>query len=276
MKAFLQEVDPYAYASILKSVVDVEVPPEPLSVLLRNNPGKVFADDVISPSFLLIWSQGIEGFYMTGDAETPRQKGKLDDALDRLIEPMLQVLGYDELEMSVFGKMPQEAITRLIDRPLHHWRQLVFVHPKDKLSQNRKLPIGYTVHDMREVSLESFASDSLCPLLETIRLHWNSIEAFQEKGLGAMAVCNNQIVGHCLIGFASDKMQAMVVHTNAEHWRRNIGYVLSAKVISQIKSMSKVPYWDCMESNLASQKLANALGFRHQSTYNCFSFSLDG
>ncbi|MCM3782180.1 hypothetical protein M3231_04295 [Neobacillus mesonae] len=41
--------------------------PEVLSILENNNPGWVFSDRADAPKTALVWSKGMQGFYLIGD-----------------------------------------------------------------------------------------------------------------------------------------------------------------------------------------------------------------
>ena len=41
--------------------------PEPISIIMKNNPGNIYVDNIIKPKTALIWSFGIAGFYLIGD-----------------------------------------------------------------------------------------------------------------------------------------------------------------------------------------------------------------
>jgi hypothetical protein len=51
------------------SVLAIDCPfPEVLAIIEGNNPSWVFVDGLNTPTTVLVWAQGIKGFYLVGDA----------------------------------------------------------------------------------------------------------------------------------------------------------------------------------------------------------------
>ena len=90
-------------------IYDIELPcsttfsiecrfPEALAVIEGNNPGWVFADDLLTPRAALVWAQGIEGFYLVGDARRSAFIDDFDFHITQVLEPRLRSLGHCDQE----------------------------------------------------------------------------------------------------------------------------------------------------------------------------------
>ncbi len=66
--------------------------PEALAVIEGHNPGWVFVDNPNAPRAALVWAQGIEGFYLVGDASSAVFLDELDFYTDQVLKPRLRNL----------------------------------------------------------------------------------------------------------------------------------------------------------------------------------------
>ncbi|WP_138754100.1 hypothetical protein [Paenibacillus sinopodophylli] len=53
--------------------------PEIVSIIENNNPGWIFTDQLNSPKSALVWSKGMEGFYLIGDHHNEAFTGQLHE-----------------------------------------------------------------------------------------------------------------------------------------------------------------------------------------------------
>ena len=83
------------------NVLAIDCPfPEALAIIEGNNPGWVFVDDLNTPRAALVWAQGIEGFYLVGDANSATFLEELAVYADQVLMPRLHNLGVGWFEIS--------------------------------------------------------------------------------------------------------------------------------------------------------------------------------
>ena len=69
--------------------------PEARAVIAGDNPGWLFADDLHPPRAAMIWAQGIEGFYLIGDAKSVVFLRELDAYAQQVLKPRLHAASED-------------------------------------------------------------------------------------------------------------------------------------------------------------------------------------
>nr|WP_246187875.1 hypothetical protein [Paenibacillus tengchongensis] len=101
------------------------VHPEVAAVLAGNNPGWVFADHEEAPRTALIWSQGMQGFYLIGDRLNWTFLDALDDYVTDSLAPRLRETGVSYFEISAQDE--EWDLERIFAaREMQSWEQLVF------------------------------------------------------------------------------------------------------------------------------------------------------
>lgn len=76
-----------------------------------------------------------------------------------------------------------------------------------------------------------------------------------------VAVCSGRIVGIIFGSSSYNKVIAIDIEVEEDYRNKNIAKRLSQEILKHIVDRNYVLQWDCTESNVASKKLAQALGF---------------
>lgn len=69
--------------------------PEILSIIEGNNPGWIFVDQLVTPKSALVWSKGMQGFYIIGDHTNEIFIKSLDSYVSSHIAPRMKKLGLE-------------------------------------------------------------------------------------------------------------------------------------------------------------------------------------
>ena len=250
--------------------------PEALAIVDGNNPGWVFVDDLNSPSAALVWAQGIEGFYLEGDANSKIFLRELNIYTEQVLKPRLTDLGITWLEISG-DKNWNPVIEKVYNkRILERSQQWVYTLPptthesfmQPKLVGNCELKI-IDRHLFVDLSAES--KKFLLPRLSEF---WGSLDAFLNTGLGYVLVDRDEIVSLCFSGFVAGNIHAIDIETKESHRRKGYAEIVSHAFLADCMKRQFRPHWDCMAGNTASVRLAEKLGFRKSHVYTLYSFSL--
>lgn len=244
--------------------------PEILSIIACNNPGWIFVDQVKSPRSALVWSKGMQGFYLIGDHTNHAFVSVLDDYISSNITPRMRELGMDYFEVSGHhDKWNMESI--FVSREIQQFEQLVFTRlHKPFVSENKQIKtINLRSHewDNQELTNKEFAQNDL-------DLFWNSKEDFLQKGYGFAAIEGSEIIGICYSSFVTQDTHAIGVETLAPHQGKGVGTHLASLLVNEMIENGFTPYWDCSLNNEASKKLALRLGFQQTHQYKCSSFAI--
>jgi len=105
---------------------------------------------------------------------------------------------------------------------------------------------------------------------------WASLDDFLTKSAGYCVISNNTVVALCYGSFrASERLWAIGVDTRKDYRRKGFAKVATREMLRLCQRRSIVPYWDCMETNLPSRRLADGFGFSLDFVYQVFWFDLE-
>lgn len=270
----MHELKPVKFYKIKEHIGFDNLSPEPISVILGNNPGSIFVDNYKCPKSALIWSQGIEGFYLIGDEKNKKFITELNSFIDKVIAPMLKRGGYDYLEFSPCNDAWYEVIERIFkNRKMDSWKQLTYLMEKNNKTDNNKLNPEYNIRSIKDkFDLNRLTNKK--HLINTLLLFWDSIDNLTERGSCYYAEKDNKVIGLCYTGFITPDKKVIGIETNKEYRRKGIAYNLALKCINEIFDDGKTPYWDCMEKNIPSKTLAEKIGFKKIGEYICYGFPI--
>jgi GNAT superfamily N-acetyltransferase len=257
------------------SVLAIDCPfPEALAIIEGNNPGWVFVDDLDTPGAALVWAQGIEGFYLVGDANSAVFLEELDVYTEQVLRPRLRNLGVAWFEISgdenwnpaienVFGKRNLENSQQWVYtlRPTGHKpvAQLGAVGDCKLLRVDQHLLVDLSVGN------KEFLFSKLIQF-------WGSVDTFLNTGLGYVLVDREEIASLCCSGFVAGNIHVMDIETEASHRRKGYAETVARAFVAECIEKHLQPHWDCMAENTASARLAEKLGFIQSHVYTLYSF----
>jgi len=250
--------------------------PEALAIVEGNNPGWVFVDDLNSPSAALVWAQGVEGFYLVGDAKGKIFLEELGVYTEQVLKPRLTDLGIAWVEIG--GDKNWNPVIEKVykKRILESSQQWVYTLPSTthELLLQPKLVGNCKVKIIDRRLFVELSTESKEFLLLRIREFWGDLEAFLNNGLGYVLVDGDEIVSLCLSGFVAGNTHAIDIETKESHRRKGYAELVSHAFVADCIKRRFQPHWDCMAENTASVQLAEKLGFRKNHVYTLYSFSL--
>lgn len=145
--------------------------------------------------------------------------------------------------------------------------------PNNTRFNSIQVPPGMDVRSIQD-DYDLCELDNADILLNTLLLYWRSMDDLQKYGSCFYAVAENTVVSLCYTGFATDSFDVMGIETCKDYRRSGLGYTLALRCIHEILERGKLPYWDCMEENIPSMKLAEKIGFLKSGEYICFGFPI--
>ncbi|OME66966.1 hypothetical protein BSK65_20960 [Paenibacillus odorifer] len=244
--------------------------PEILSVIEGNNPGWIFVDQLTAPKSALVWSQGIEGFYLIGDHTNQAFIHALDSYVTDHIVPRMKELRMEHFEVS--GQHDEWNLELMFpSRKLYPFEQMVFklLHKPPTTQTNGTRTINLKMLDWENSDLKNIEF-----VHENIDLFWSSKEDFAEKGYGYAAVEGSEIMGVCYSSFVTQDTHAIGIETLPKYQKQGVGTHLATLVVEDVLANGFIPYWDCSLDNEASKKSALRLGFQQIHQYKCGAFAI--
>lgn len=263
----LQQEDFYKVTPLLNGG---HLHPEILSIIEGNNPGWIFVDQSTQPRSALVWSKGIEGFYLIGDHTNQAFINTLDGFIASSIVPRMRELGLDRFEVSGHHKKWDLNVI-FSSRNLHQFEQMVFkLFHKPPVSETK----GLKIINLRLDEWENQGLINLEFVKEHINLFWSTKDVFSQKGYGFAAVEGLEIIGLGYSSFVTEDTHAIGIETLLHYQNKGVGTHLATLLVEDILANGFTPYWDCSSDNEASKKLAQRLGFQQVHQYKCSSFSV--
>lgn len=248
---------------------------EAQAVIAGNNPGWVFVDNVDDPESALVWSQGIQGFYLMGNEANLPFNSALLPFLQNDLAPLMKEKGYTSCEISGTHKKWDPTIKELFaDHGLSSWVQRVYTYTQKVPPKPKSLPKGFRVVPVDKKLLSSPLENSTY-VVEEIEKFWHSVRVFLHDGFAYCALEKDAIASICYVSFRTSKSFALGVETFEKHRNKGLAQAVAAECVKRALQEKVTPYWDCTETNTGSVKTAEALGFKKQWEYNCYAYKID-
>ncbi|WP_053402362.1 GNAT family N-acetyltransferase [Priestia koreensis] len=129
-------------------------------------------------------------------------------------------------------------------------------------SINHAIPIGQQEVELSTIFTESYYG-----------LWWDSVDAFLAKGIGVCIKDGEDLVGECVSIFKTSEYAEVDIEVNPKARGKGIGYEIGCAFITECLQLGVEPRWDCDQDNLASQRLAQKLGFIKGYEYPLYSLT---
>lgn len=243
------------------------------AIAAKNNPGWIFVDDHNNPKTALVYSHGQKGFYFVGQPNNCTfETALLQTMID--LQPRLAGLNVDYFEYSGTSLDWENYLERLFaNKNYNQFTQHVYLMPEIQMPA-RQEGRGDKVVKVTGKFLDSPTINSLF-VKNILKNWWDSTDKFLEKGSGYAVVCEGKTVSICCTCFvAGDKDWALGVYTHPEYQKRGYAKEAAIAVLEESRKNGVRFYWDCMESNTPSRKLAVSLGFTLAFTYQVYNYEL--
>lgn len=250
--------------------------PEALAVIQGNNPGWVFGDDPDKPRSMLVWAQGIEGFYLVGDADNTAFLDEIDGFIDPVLKPRLKNSGISWFEISGTEKWNPLIEHVFENRNLERSQQWVYTLKPTGVEPTRQIA---SIGDRKPLRIaQPVLSDSLVVnkefLFSKMLKFWGSVDAFLRAGIGYMLISGDEIASLCFSGFVVGNVHVIDIETKGSFRRRGFAELVARAFIQECADRRLQIHWDCMAENVASVRLAEKLGLMRSHTYTLYSFPL--
>lgn len=252
---------------------------EAKAVVAGVNPGRIFVDDIESPTSGLIWLGNNDGFFFIGNEKNEKFNTKLNHFIDTVIVPEAKKVGLTWFEGIGDHNKWDEKIKRLFeDRHLGRWDQRVYTFQKNDYKGNFEPAIeeGYNIVKISERLFENSnrSVENIEFLHSRIVESWSSLNSFFNKGIGYCVMYKNKIVSICFSNFAVDNIHAIAIETLEEHQGKKLAQKVALIYVKDCLENNFVPYWDCTDSNKPSIAVAEKIGFRNVFNYTGYEFKI--
>ena len=271
MKQLIEE----EFYKVKKSIGFKGLSPEPISIIMNNNPGNIYVDDSKTPKTALIWSYGIEGLYLIGDDSNKKTNNDIKEFVDTNIIKEMKEKDYNYFEVSGSTLSWDKTIREIFEQKgLGAWKQLTYISDLKTQKPTLETALTYEIRSIKDGSFNLYELVNKEYLVNELLLYWSNLDKLKEKGNCFYAVINNEVIGMCYTGFVTEEMKAIGIETIEKYKGNKVGYNLALMCLDEIVTDGKIPYWDCEDENTASKRLAEKLGFTKLGEYICHGFRI--
>lgn len=178
--------------------------------------------------------------------------GEYDDSFLDFVSDLM--VNADRRLILFTNDVPVENYFRKIENAVIE-KRLFFEYGKDVSPEIPKLPDGFELCEINAELIEKI-SGNITPYFS-----WDSAESFLEKGKGYCVVKGDTAAAWAFSAAVSSKEIDIGIETNSEYRRLGLAEIAAKKMIEYCFEQNKLPVWVCHQSNIASKKLAEKLGF---------------
>lgn len=249
-------------------------------VVAGNNPGEVWVDNLPNPTSALVWSSGLGAFNFMGSASNPNFNLNLKELIDNEIIPFLRSKNRKDLEFSVDSESWYPAIYEFIgNRTFHESYQYVYKsNPLFDGSRCLDLSESFNPVEIDESFLSELTTGELKNsdfIIHYIEQYWGTLDSFLGKGYGYVALTpNKEIASIAISSFLFHSTHVIGVETLEEYQRQGMSSSLVSLLLKKLNDNRVAAWWDCMESNIASQKTAEKAGLVKSHRYKINWFDI--
>lgn len=244
------------------------------SVIDGNTPAWVFVDDVARPGRGLIWDRqdamliaGAPDDAFSHDVARVIGDEIIPDAQARSI-PVLS-LQYDTAAWE-----PVIEQTILAGRQAERLLRRTYSFDRLRVDWRAALPAGTEMRRIDRDLLDHPTLDNADQVAGWVDSFWRSHAAFVETGFGYCLAQGGAIASWCLTVFASGSNYEVGLATAPEYQGQGYATLVAAATIEHCLALGATPHWHCWEENVASQRVADKVGFTRPRTYPAYRFWL--
>jgi RimJ/RimL family protein N-acetyltransferase len=246
----------------LKSFFDLARPTaiRALAVLAGGNAGRIFTDDLVRPTWALVWEADDGTLYRGGSYD----RNTLFEVVTLLRQEGVVALGFRESDsdLELFPRDPQAGAECLeFDRS---------IGSSDLSPYLIKPPVGYSIHRMDRTLLER------SPKHEENLNRYGSLDNFLDKGIAVCVLHGDEVVCESYADMDIMGVREIGIRTQEAHRRKGLAALACAHLIKLCEEAGSRTYWDCVKLNKGSVSLARKLGFQNERTYKLLAWFKQG
>ncbi|OCL25710.1 hypothetical protein U472_15390 [Orenia metallireducens] len=271
----IYEIEKENFNSIYSLLDDTMDNIEVKAVIEGINPGWIFVDSIESPQTAMVWSKGIQGFYFVGDENNPKFNNYISNFIDEEIKPRAMKRNLNQFEFSGETEKWCPILEEIFgDRDLNKSKQYIYRLNTDLWNdyEKRKLEDGFILKKIDKELLNNKRIKNLDYIISEILRWWDSCDDYLDRTFGYCILFEDKIVNYCICDFGYDNIRPMGIETLEEFRRKGLSQITTEAFIETCIKNQLSPYWECMESNIASRTLAEKLKFNRERIYTLYSF----
>ena len=235
--------------------------PLPYCVIERNQPGRIFADNVANPRAALVCQQS--GYYYAG--------GDSEEFADALEGRLFSEIGLDRFELSVTPGFWEARMKTFMGDRSAPYQMYSYRLNENTFRQNSarlaRLPSGCRLERIEESHVNLVTQNPRMGILA----FWNSLKEFVDKGLGICLFEGEELASWCLTSFVGDGKCDVSLQSVEKFRRRGYATLATAAFVESCIEDGLTPVWHTTVGNAASDNIAQRMGFELIGEFTMYS-----
>jgi RimJ/RimL family protein N-acetyltransferase len=234
------------------------------SILSSNTNGRLWVDSPAgSCTFAMLWDQGNNVFYLSGDSEIPGLRRMLGAIVEKKIHRAAREKGLMHFSVRALSEdLAQEARAAFGPWLKTIQKKLFFAypHPKAKIAAD-KCDSFVSCVPIDQSLLYKEKPENWEAVLREIIWMWPSIDRYFQHGFGRAAVLNGRIVCWCTSEYLSRDSCGIGIETVPEMRNKGVATATACKFVSDCLERAVIPHWETDCENSPSIRVAEKVGF---------------
>lgn len=226
--------------------------------------GEMWVDDFKNPNIALVFSFAVGGFSILGELPNIESYNEFAIFIVEDIFVQLKDKGIDYFEFSIESKEARPYILDIFKNRVIQSEDEYTFRRDYKYDKITTTPVSYKIFKVDYEFLEMLETGEFVNkefLTERLLMSWSTYENFLSKSVAFVAVNKNKIIA-VIIGTARFKNIIPIdIETEDEHRKKGVALTLIRYFVNECMDNGYVAQWDCMDSNIASNRIAEKAGF---------------
>ena len=227
--------------------------------------GDIWVDDTENPKIALVYSFAVGSFSILGEPTDLETYGKFKTFMEEKMFPELKSKGINYFEFSIESEEAKPYILEIFkDRTIQTEDEYKF-RRNVRFNESASISDGYEIFRVDTKLLERLESgdfDNHEFLSERLLESWDTYESFINGSVAFVAVIEKRIVA-VIIGTARfNNIIPVDIETEDNHRNKGLASTLTYYFVNECIDNGLIVQWDCMDSNIASQRIAKKANFQ--------------
>lgn len=248
------------------------------AALERNNPGRIFVDDLHDPQVALALT--VEGYLLAGQNDNPETNESLRHLFkEKIFTGEVFVNGDCSMSLAVHPETWESKLPELI--PTHEVEKnerYHYVCEALKFDWRAQIPTGYEVRRVDQALLEGAQvvfPDVVREWMDIGEVWW-TVENYLSKGVSFVVLSEGEVVAWCTPDCVAGDHIDVGILTHPAYRRRGLASIAVAATVEHCLSRGfRAVGWHCNAYNVGSWKTAEKVGFERDREYAYYYYMYD-
>lgn len=210
---------------------------------------------------LLLWDQGNNVFYLSGDAD-PALVHEAATLIQSEIQESAIRLRRIYFKVRTLSAALESAIPELFcGFHLHKVDKLFYRYPKAAVPVLPVTMEGVRYQHVDAAFLAQGQYANIDAVKSEVAWMWSSPAASQAYFFGVVALVGDAIVCWCTAEYVSERMCGIGIETVADFQNKGIATATAAHFVAESLRRQLTPHWECVRQNIGSKRVAEKVGF---------------